>query len=382
MTAIVHRTPGLIDVRAFTTMGMSAKVTENPIGMFGTGLKYAIAVLVRMGARPVVWIGRDRYEFFCEPTSFRDKEFQLVRMRRKRWSLTKPSTHDLPFTTEYGRNWKMWMAFRELESNTRDEGGETYCDSAPTERILPREGETTIVIEHPEYVQAWVDRDKVFLPGGLSVRGDGDGVQFLPKNPGQSNSVYFRGLRAMDTPKPTRWSYNILTEHAELTEDRTLKYPHQVREAIAAALLRSDDEELIASVVTTSDEYWEHNLEFPSYITPSDAFRSVMHRRPRGIWGSASGYYARHDNRPETRVRLTDAHPLPWRVSGDTVLDANNKAVLSAPYKYQGRWSDIAQEIVTRLGAGPAPASPEPATELDSTLASVAPEGGGEDLPF
>jgi hypothetical protein len=64
---LVFETPGLIDLRAFTVMGFNAKpATENPIGYFGTGLKYAISVLCRLGTKPVVWIGQDKYTFYTK----------------------------------------------------------------------------------------------------------------------------------------------------------------------------------------------------------------------------------------------------------------------------------------------------------------------------
>ena len=349
MTAIVHRTPGLIDIRAFTTMGMSAKVGDNPIGMFGTGLKYAIAVLVRAGARPVVWIGRDRYEFYCEATKFRDKEFQLVRMKRQKWSLTKPSTHDLPFTTEYGRNWKMWMAFRELEANTRDEGGETFVRDevwSANASAAGIEGATTIVIEHEDYVKAWEDRDNIFLPEGLSVRAGSEGLQII-KEPG--SHVFYRGMRAYDIQKPTLYTYNILAS-IELTEDRTLKYEFQIKEQLARHLLHSTDEELIKEIITCDDDLWEYNLEFPDWVTPGETFRRVANSRPRGMWSSVGSYYVKHDDRPiDDLTTLLNKHPRPWFVSDSGVVDANSKAVFSAPYKYPGRWAPLAELILKRL---------------------------------
>jgi hypothetical protein len=47
MTSLVFRTPGVLDLRALTTFGMSSKPNStSPIGIFGTGLKYAVAVMV------------------------------------------------------------------------------------------------------------------------------------------------------------------------------------------------------------------------------------------------------------------------------------------------------------------------------------------------
>lgn len=49
MSVVQFRTPGLIPLEAFDTMGISAKVGDHPIGRFGTGLKYAVAVILREG---------------------------------------------------------------------------------------------------------------------------------------------------------------------------------------------------------------------------------------------------------------------------------------------------------------------------------------------
>jgi hypothetical protein len=46
---VVFENPGEIDAAAIRTFGVSVKEGENPIGFFGTGLKYAIAILLRTG---------------------------------------------------------------------------------------------------------------------------------------------------------------------------------------------------------------------------------------------------------------------------------------------------------------------------------------------
>jgi hypothetical protein len=45
--SVIFQNLGLIDLRAVQIMGLNAKESKNPIGQFGTGLKYAIAVLLR-----------------------------------------------------------------------------------------------------------------------------------------------------------------------------------------------------------------------------------------------------------------------------------------------------------------------------------------------
>lgn len=44
---IIFRNKGVIDPKSITTFGVSSKENPGAIGFFGTGLKYAIAILLR-----------------------------------------------------------------------------------------------------------------------------------------------------------------------------------------------------------------------------------------------------------------------------------------------------------------------------------------------
>ena len=44
---LIFSNPGELDIRALYTFGVSAKVGEEPFGLFGTGFKYAAAILLR-----------------------------------------------------------------------------------------------------------------------------------------------------------------------------------------------------------------------------------------------------------------------------------------------------------------------------------------------
>jgi hypothetical protein len=326
--SVVFVTPGLIDIRAFTTFGVNAKpLTSSPIGFFGTGLKYAIAVLVRAGASPVLWIGRDRYEFSQHATQFRDREFSMVRMRRQRWNLLRASNHDLPFTTELGKNWKMWMAYRELEANTRDEGGETHVVEGTWMDVDG--GHTVLQVANDEFVQAHLDRDQTFLPGGLTLREEDARLQVLDR---PAKHLYYRGLRVADLEKPTLHSYNFLGA-LELTEDRTLKYEFLARSEVARHIATCHDEALIEEVLTAPDSRWEHGLDFDfQHEAPSDEFSAVIERRRGMVSRSALRYYsgwAMSTGRAPPAGTFT-LHPRPWRASGSYAFDASDQMVLSA----------------------------------------------------
>lgn len=150
---IIFQNQGLIPIDAFTTFGINAKPnSDNPIGYFGTGLKYAVAVTLRLGGTFRLFRGIEEYEFYLKEKDFRGKSFQTVRMRKRKSLMARWSYDKLPFTTELGKNWKPWMAIRELESNTRDENGHSCLFH---EHDDPHPDYTMIIIECPEMEEAY-----------------------------------------------------------------------------------------------------------------------------------------------------------------------------------------------------------------------------------
>ena len=344
---IVHSTPGLLDLRAITTMGLSAKPsTANPIGMFGTGLKYSIATLMRVGAAVTLYIGLDRYEFATSTDDFRGTPFNRLRVRQLRHGLVKARWIDLPYTTEYGKFWEPWMVFREMHSNTLDEGGSTYPVDVPNNLDdLAMPNTTTFIITLPEYDEAWDQRDEIFLPNG--VRSEGfNKIQVIKT---ETNNLYFRSLRVYKTDKPMLFTWNLLADMA-LTEDRTLASEYLARYEIACFILSSDDEDLIERVVTVSKDYWEHDLDWPTYLKPSAAFRAVMNRNPQYTNAYLPGYYERYAERPPQDANtIWKRHTQPWKVTTDAIYDAKGIRILDKPYSYGSDFVSFANTLVSMV---------------------------------
>ena len=287
----------MLDLRAFTTFGLSSKPnSNNPIGKFGTGLKYAIATLVRTGHNVRVFIGSDEYEFYKRSDKFRGEEFQQVMMRKRNSFLKRWQYIELPYTTEHGKFWKVWQAFRELHSNTLDEGGTTEFVDAFS---VVDASCTTIVVDGDEYHQAYMDRNTTFLPNALTKREGDDKVQVFNE---PSKHLYWRGIRVHDFEKPTLYTYNILAD-TELTEDRTWKYTYQIHQHIAGYVARSKDERLISAIVSAPNTVFEGKLDFSyAYESPSAEFNKVMaKKRARGgyISHGASSYYTTYTPAPK-----------------------------------------------------------------------------------
>lgn len=223
---------GLIPMEAVTTMGVSAKEGENPIGFFGTGLKYAIAGLLRTSHKVTIWRGLDRYDFATETASVRGKDFDFIRM-------TGPDGSErLGFTTHLGSHWETWQVFRELYSNCLDENGELSFAA-----IDPQEGHTTIRVTGTAFADAARDRGRYFLQtkpiwsGGL-----------VDVHPGASCGIYYRGVLVGRLPEHGVFTYNLTTD-TMLTEDRTLRDMWTVNAHVAYSLARCDNEEVLDRVL-------------------------------------------------------------------------------------------------------------------------------------
>lgn len=303
--SIVHATPGLLDIRAITTFGLHAKPgTDSPIGKFGTGLKYAIATLLRLDCKVRLFIGEVEYEFFTKKDDFRGIEFQQVYMKKRKGLLAKWQSVELPFTTMHGKFWEAWQAFRELHSNTLDEGGETLSTDLWTAEVF--HDRTTFVVEGEAYEEAYRDRDKIFLPNALTKRDGDDKVQVFNE---PSNHLYWRGIRVFDLEKPSVYTYNVL-EDLTLTEDRTLKNIWDALFKIAAFVARSKDQSLINAVVSAdAEKFFEGRIDFDyAYTAPSEQFREVVRKKKsRGHYVSPRAliYYDRYTPKPVVKDEPT-----------------------------------------------------------------------------
>lgn len=244
MTTISLSNAGLIPMEAVTTMGVSAKDGENPIGFFGTGLKYAIASLLRTSQKITIWRGLDRYDFAVIPGVVRGKDFDFIDM-------TGPDgAQRLGFTTHLGAHWEGWQIFRELYSNCLDEHGELSFS-----RVSPQEGWTTIWVTGENFANSARERDRVFLDGPPLYRGTDVDIY-----PSQGSGIYYRGVLVGSLGKPGAYTYNITTS-AALTEDRTLKDNWYAHYYIAKSLAKCTDRPILERVLCALDRF-EENLQF------------------------------------------------------------------------------------------------------------------------
>lgn len=240
MNKIYFKNPGLIEMSAVTTMGISAKETDTAIGQFGTGLKYAIAIILRLGGNISIYRGKEQHLFSTRKQKVRNEEFDIVTM----------DDIDIGFTTHLGAHWESWMAFREIYSNMLDEKGETLFE-------LPTlDDESTIVaIDCNEMVMAYRERSKYFLESvPLHVGREVD------IHRGESSYVFYRGIRAHGLEKPSMFTYNIQAKRS-LTEDRTLADSYMCKGIISRDVTYST-KEILEKTVFQFKGFFEESLDY------------------------------------------------------------------------------------------------------------------------
>ena len=285
MNIINFKSSGLIDPRCITTIGVSVKETDNPIGFFGTGLKYAIAIILRSGGKITIWSGLEKFEFSTHQVEIRGAPIAIVTMNGA----------ELGFTTDLGKHWEMWQAMREIYCNTMDEGGTWQEGDAE-----PSEGDTCVIVESAEFATTFRDRHTYILEAKPIY--SGVEVSFHDR---QSSGVYYKSIRVLDriTNKPFLFAPNV-TRQIDLTEDRTAKDSWQIFYAIATGILKCTDRDFLTRWLTASDNHAEHTLDIDyESVKPSDEFLEVVERlapdTSRPINFAAVKVYTRHQKAPE-----------------------------------------------------------------------------------
>lgn len=236
---IVFKNEGILDINSIITFGVSVKEKENAIGFFGTGLKYAIAVLLRNGCDISIKAGEDVYDFGTEELIVRGKSFPIITMNGK----------PLSFTTEYGKTWELWQAARELYSNCIDEGGTV------TNEMEDNFHGTQVVVLGGAFDLVWKERHTFLLSAPVLWANDK-----LEVCEGPSEYAYYQGIRAYTLPTKSKFTYNLKTQQ-KLTEDRALANWWSAQLDITWALASCDNKDVLESVIINNPENGEDWLE-------------------------------------------------------------------------------------------------------------------------
>ena len=290
---------GEMDLSLITLMGVSIKTTKSPIGYFGTGMKFALATLLRTGHRVRLRTGGRWHSFSVVDRAIRGESVSIVCM----------DGEALPFATTLGRNWEVWQAYRELASNARDEPG---C-VVTADDLLPDSHDTCWVVEGEGIEAAHRQRSEIFCDSRVLHHVEG----VAEVREGASRHVFYRGVRIWTMAESTDWTWNILSQ-VELTEDRTMKYSFACDIPMARMVAQSEDEEFVSHMLSAPAGSHESRADF-AYVhgAPSETFmRATKQLEAAGAVNNRSA------------VRFWAQHAPTHDVYDDSILTDEDSAII------------------------------------------------------
>lgn len=266
MYDLYFQNAGEFDPRAMLTMGVSAKEKDTAVGFFGTGFKYAIAIVLRLGGSIRIDTCGKEYEFTVEPTEIRGKTFDIVKMNGQ----------EAGFTTHLGTNWEPWMAYRELYCNAADEYGavQTVCQPG---------FDTTIHVRCKELYDAFQNHDEYFI--NTRHREFIGGNHKVEMYRGTSNRIYYRGIAIGQLSAPSMYTYNVLSK-VTLTEDRTLKSEYDARNPVDDFICDELEDEVALHRLLradTANDWWEDDVIWPTSCASATFLRVAQELVDQGI---------------------------------------------------------------------------------------------------
>ena len=201
MKYVIIKNTGTVDIPvAVNLLGGSVKNEDNdPIGMFGSGLKYAMAQCLREDIDLYLSSGNLLLHLEERPIKFKGRHLvkgQLVDQHEE--------VYDTPITADFGQHdWdEAWFIFRELFSNALDECADKndamyyYSD----EPVMAGEGETIISLERGPFKDLLLNFSDYFQIGKENFLEKGTGV------------VFKKGVRVGHIPGITlNWGHNSIS---------------------------------------------------------------------------------------------------------------------------------------------------------------------------
>lgn len=283
------RNKGVADQAGFTLIGASgSRGNENAIGCFGSGGKLSIALMLRMGIRPIIYRGLHRMEFFSKPVFANGKTVNQVCVTH---SGTKHSTEELGFVLEWGvADWdKPEMALREFYANAIDGAVLSGGSSSDVEHevvVKPRgfRDYTQIYLPYtPVVEQMYATLPTMFLHVN---KPDYLNKVCLPKSADENHVlIYKQGVLVATLPGKSVFDYNL--SDLRLDESRNAS-TWDVESAVARAVAKEDSGVLTSILrgVRENPEVFEGRLHSGYLASRYETDETV--RKERGIkWMAA-----------------------------------------------------------------------------------------------
>lgn len=286
---------GEICKSAFVLMGASSKRDDDTkIGYFGTGIKYAIATLIRIGAPVMIYSGLDNIKIEKVSEEMRGKTYETLVIGGRQTSVT----------TEMGINWKPWQAIREIYCNAVDEDeSNIMVVDAPDQGIdflMGEEGKTVFYIGVTDEIKHVIDNwDDYFSNNRKDVVLDTPGFKVFY---GRGKiSLYRKGIRCYDSEVDSIYDYDL--DDVAINEARIAESIYTVKRHIGKFWQERANSEMVRTLFDKCDkEKFEYGLEWLRHNDFNAAWKEVIGDR-KIVPNSVAGYFP-NELRDNTAVAM------------------------------------------------------------------------------
>lgn len=272
---------GEIDLESLTLLGASSKRGDSSkIGMFGSGNKYALAFLLRNGYEVSIYSGLEEIRINTIQKKHRGQNFDVMCFNGKESSIT----------TEFGKDWKLWQAIREIYCNALDEGGHKieYVTS-----VSPAENETHFYIKTRAEIPDFVSNFDTYFAVNQKVLFECEYGRIIEKTK-ESFNLFRKGVRCFESNKKSIYDYDLYD--VDIDENRLVRYSFQVPSFVWNLIYQCTDKIIIRNILMgcSDPEYIECISEDYNYINTgymSQEYKEVLNEikmAPRSMSGLLS----------------------------------------------------------------------------------------------
>lgn len=271
---------GLLDIRLIALMGGSTKSADHTkIGQFGTGLKYAIAYLVRHEVKFKLFVGEEEVLFESKDENISGKYFKEIYCNGKSMNIT----------THYGYQWKAWEALREIYCNSLDEGGTIKQVVNSEKGLTGKTNTTTFYIELNKEINDVNQNWGQYFYKDKPLFEDANVAIYL--NPGETLKLYKNGVLIQESEYyKSLFTYDL--KQANLNELR--QYQGYLSSDIGRSVLSANNVVIQTLIEAIKDDkkadMYEVKLDW-SYLTYTkdhvkDIFSGYLYLHPASDKGS------------------------------------------------------------------------------------------------
>ena len=218
-------------VTAVSMLGASVKTCDDPIGLYGSGVKYALAQCLRQGISLKVSDNGKLYTLVAKPEEFRGQTFDKVALKTKTGKM-----HVTGITSDFGKeDWDQnWFIFREFFSNMLDEDGSWEI----VDGVQVNDEGVDVFLPYAVFSEFVDNLDDYFTDKDWSCR-VGNGRVF-------KNGVWVGSFREDEHP-----GIDIQSPYIEITETRTMD-DYAAWRRVVAVIEATNDVDVLAAFFSRS----------------------------------------------------------------------------------------------------------------------------------